>query len=1338
MTGALKTRRYLDAPVKVSTMLAGRELTLEVGRVGTLADAVVLARYGSTTLLASAVSKWELGSSFMPLQVDYREKAFGAGTIPGTATRRETGMSDRETLAARVIDRTLRPLFPKGYNYDTQLIVTIMSFDEECDPVALSIIAASAALHVSDIPWYGPAAAVRVGWRRPIMAAADPVSAPLGGTVGAAPTAFSGAGGDPLLSPSDAELDGGPLDLLYCATEARTLMLEIGAEQVGEADAIAALRFAHDAAQPLLQLQDELRARAGRVKRSVPLRAPSPALVDTVRSLILSDARRMYGQHHFRKADRGNAQRLLQARVSEELIPKLGREDRENVGAAVDAVVKEALRGLVLDGSEAVGEGGSGGWTMATTTLGAATTPPLPQLLPHAVSGGGGGGGTQDDAVPAPAAASETPQLPPALGELGAVDGAAVAVSAAPAAASSVDAGGVPLSILPATVPTTAAPTSALAFTLCDAAGARPDGRASTAVRAIVAEVDVFPAPVHGSALFSRGDTQVVCTATLGPVDLGQLLQPASLRLAATPSRKPFFLHYDFPPYSTNEVGKLGGLNRRMVGHGALAEKALLPLLPPLGVGAAFPYSVRVTSEVSGSDGSSSMATVCGASLALQDAGVPMKAAAAGISIGLVSPPAPRPPPRQVAAAAAPASAAPTAMSIEVEGGNQSAPLLPLPATLIEPVAIDSPAALQPTSSSPLPSSSFSPSPSLLRGDDTPVSSGAGGDDDGVVEVVADDTVGTPLAASSVPPHSAAADAAIGGFVTVAVGGGEAPASLGRVAPPPDGFSTPGARYVLLTDIFGLEDHAGDMDFKVAGTAYGITAAQLDIKPAGVPLEVLEAALWRARAARLAVLDAMSAVLPTHRPELKAAVPRVEVLSVTPDSISKLVGPGGSIIRRIQETTGARVLVDSDTGPMPSVSIYAPSAAALATARSLITIAVEDLRRMTGSPFSGVAAPGAPPMFVGTPATTTVMKALDYGVVLGVGPHEVGWMHISEFTTRRVGKTTDVLCEGDTVTAQVVDVDARGKAKFSMRVLCAPGETDVSRFIVKAKPVVAVGAAPAKATAGAITASTPASPASTSRGSVSGSSSSGGGKVGSGVGVGGSRAVEVIEVAPPPVAIIEEGGSVAPTSEAAAEAPASSAAAASTAASTAATPIESPRASVAAVEPSPIAPPPPPPPPQTLLQLRVHDPTDALGQQQYTPSMFRYLQPALLSIREARQAAIINGGRTALTPSVSSGGGGGGSRASGTNANVDRSNSTSNGGAGGGGKSGGASVSGNAAAGTRTGRGNGHDARQNSSSNHAKQLVQVQQLLQSVAARHAVDAALVSVGAPAPTVAALI
>jgi polyribonucleotide nucleotidyltransferase len=1018
---------------------------------------------GNTSVLVSAVCGWAPASSdFLPLQVDYREKAFAGGVIPSTFSRREANSSDRETLAARIIDRSLRPLFPKGFYYDTQIICSLTSFDKDCDPGMLSVIAASAALHVSSIPFDGPIAAARVGW----------------------------LGGRPVLAPSYEEEEASALSLLYTGTADKTVMMEVAADQLAEPDLIRAMRFAQDELQPVLALQNELRRLGGKEKKPLPLSKVPHEVMAAVHELIFEEARAAFRQHHYSKAERGNAQRLLFLKIKEELGPRFPSDQQRFFGGAGDAVMKAALRSLVAEAADAAplaqlrhchplrgpvvepatphlphgdaevvariaaGEGDAASAGSAAPASGAsdvgsssssseregavngkgfesgseacssetssgtddaaagaaaelavaAETAPAACFAAEAEAGSSSSPGEvpaaeaemapadaplpgPEDVTPAAVAqaaqegavvAPEVEAEAPAEGEAAAAAAApAVAVAAASAeaeanialsaaaepsgaaavgaaeaaagAAKSADAAtpvAAPADALAAAegdAAASAAPADAEAepavravvvddgadwapedrphFRLTDARACRPDGRGTTDIRPLRCEVDVLPV-VHGSAIFSRGNTQVLCTATLGPLDQAQVMRPPGGG-GQEVRNKNFFLHYDFPPYSTNETGRVGGANRRMVGHGALAERALLAVMPDE---AEFPYTVRVTSEVTGSDGSSSMATVCGATLALMDAGVPIKTPVAGISVGSYCPPA------------------------------------------------------------------------------------AGFD----------------------PNADPAADPA----------------------------DRPG--YFLLTDIFGLEDHAGDMDFKVAGTRYGVTGLQLDVKPAGLPLEVLEQALWRARDARLRVLDRMAQTMSVPRSEVKEGAPRLEQMLVPPELLGKIIGPGGAVVKKIQAATGAKVAIDRQAdGSTPRVSIYA-TAASLAAARGMIHSTLDEHRKLTGAPLSYVTSPGAPALQVGDIVRVSVLRVLEFGAVMGRDGHEVGWLHSSELTPHRGARVADYLSEGDVVTAQVCDVDIRGRGKLSVRTILQPGE-DARQYIERAAPRAGAPAAAAAA-----------------------------------------------------------------------------------------------------------------------------------------------------------------------------------------------------------------------------------------------------------------------------------
>jgi polyribonucleotide nucleotidyltransferase len=895
----------------VSTMLRGKRLRLEVGRLGPLADAVVFAQHGDTVVTASAVGSTRMSaeSSGVPLSVEYRERASAYGTIPGTTGRREPGAgTERETLAARVIDRVLRPLFKKGYFYDTQLTNTLQSFDPDCDPVALAIVASSAALHVSAIPWAGPAAAVRVALPPSPLAQPPHGSIDAGGamamammtTMGsggggplsplaaaAAAASAAAAAGTPVVHPTALEAAASPLDFLYAGADDLALMIEAEGKEVREEVVASVLRAASAALRPALSLQRELREIAGQPKRKLPLCLPSDELLAFMERSILPEAKDAFRKARTRKEDRGRVQAALQREAKARVPEHLAGDDPRRVQIAAEIVIRDAMRAVVM---EAVGG-----------------SPPSPFPGPS-VSGG-------------------------------------------------------------------------RAYVLRDAPTCRVDGRGTRDVRPLGAEVDVLPR-THGSAIFSRGNTQVLTTTTLGPLDLaldpalGALdaaglatggggggggdggavetpglvplssaspvpFAPASAASAAATSSsgggRHFFLHYDFPGYCTNEMNKPGG-NRRMVGHGALAEKALRAVLPST---EAFPYAIRVTAETSGSDGSSSMASVCGATLALLDAGVPLSAPVAGVSVGCMSP-------------------------SEDPGGM-----------------------------------------------------------------------------------------------------------------------LPGSTYTLLTDIFGLEDFAGDMDFKVAGTEAGVTGIQLDMKPAGLPLEVLEAALWRAREARLHILGTMRAAMPAPRAVLKPHTPRAEILDLPPELRSKLIGPGGTNLRKVERLSGARLMLD-DEGTR--LFVYAPPAA-LPVAKALIYAAVAEHLRVVGSPLGVNLQPlSLPTLVVGVPVRTTVLRTNEFGAVLGVRGTEAGWLHVSEVAKSRGNKIGEYMEEGDDVTVQVIDVDAKGRGRFSLKSLIRPGE-EVGQYIQrngKGKAIQAAAAAAAAAVAAAANGSAAPTGQTAARGGVAG------------------------------------------------------------------------------------------------------------------------------------------------------------------------------------------------------------------------------------------------------------
>ena len=854
--------RYLSSfgrsPVRVVGESSGRPLTLELGRIAPLTDAAVFASLGGTSVLATVVaSRFPSEENSLPLSVDFRERAFAFGEIPGSSSRKEGGASEREILVSRVIDRSLRPLFPAGFFYDTQLSVSVLSAERDADTVTLSVLAASAALHAGPVPFSEPAAAVRMGW----------------------------VGGAPLLSPAPGLLPGagagGRLDLLYAgAAGSRTLMLEIGAAELPEAELVMALRAADAALDPLLQMQHELRhawlladeRRAS--KRPYALFVPPDDATATARAAVWEETLSTFSVPHDTKVARSRAQTRLISAARTAVTAAHPTLDARLIKIAADDAVRDAMRAVT---------------ERAAAAENGATLRAISRTISHA--------GSAEPTSPSPSALKFFDALEP---------------------------------------------------------GARVDGRSTVAVRELRCEVAVVPR-VHGSALFSRGDTQVLAVATVGPLDMSlesvgathaELPPPRvvpadastdaeSPSVAATgggaAAAKRFFLHYDFPPYATNEIGKLGGPNRRMIGHGALAERALSAVFPDA---AAFPYATRVVAETTASDGSSSMASVCAGYLALADAGVPLTAAVAGVSMGSI------------------------------------------------------------------------------------IGSPVGGDGEG---------------------------------------GGALPVTL-------------------LTDILGHEDHAGDMDFKIAGTAVGVTAAQLDVKPAGVPLALLEAALPRALAARLHILAALKKELPAPRPQLGPLAPHVTTLVLPAELRSKLVGPGGSNLRRVESLSGARVVLDADAHG--NMNVYG-SVDALAAATALINASVSEQLRSSRNPLSSDLQSlfKWPRLTVGVPVRARVARINEFGAVLetddsaaAVGSaQELGWLHVSDIVARgRLAKVSDALTEGDVLTVQTCDIDARGRGRFSLKALVKP-EEDHTAYIERRATSRASATAESQPLSGALT-----------------------------------------------------------------------------------------------------------------------------------------------------------------------------------------------------------------------------------------------------------------------------
>ncbi|HEY6419738.1 MAG TPA: polyribonucleotide nucleotidyltransferase [Candidatus Binataceae bacterium] len=684
---------------KLEIEFAGRTLSLETGRLAKQAHGSVLAQYGETVVLATAVSAYEGRDKidFLPLTVDYVEKTFAAGKIPGGFFKREGRPSEKEVLTSRLIDRAMRPLFPKGYDRETQIIVTVLSADRDNDSDTLALIAASAALEVSDIPHKGPVAAVRMGR----------------------------IGGKIVVNPKLGELEDSDISMVVAAKPDSIMMLEGGTQIVEEEAILEALFTAHEAMTPIFKMQEELRKLAGKPKRVFAPKVIDAALLADVGKHLGDGVEKALAIHG--KKERGAALYALSDKVVADLAGKF--PDRANeLAEACDHLVRDRVRREILDNDK------------------------------------------------------------------------------------------------------------------------RIDERKSTDIRALSAEVSVLPR-THGSAVFTRGETQVLATVTLGTSSDEQKID------ALLGERfKKFLLHYNFPPFSTGEVKFLRNPSRREVGHGALAERALAPILPDED---AFPYTIRVVGEVLESNGSSSMATVCSGSLALMDAGVPIKAPVAGIAMGLVK---------------------------------------------------------------------------------------------------------------------------------------------------------EGDKIRVLTDILGDEDHLGDMDFKVAGTATGVTAIQMDNKVGGVTREVMRQALLQARDARLFVLAAMDKALKAPRKDMSSYAPRIVTLHIKPDKIRDVIGPGGKVIRGLVEETGCKIDIEDDG------TVLIASADGVAMDKAIAAI-----QAITAEPEIGRIYDG------------TVRKIVEFGAFVEIMPGTDGLLHISQISNERIRRVEDVLHEGDQIKVKVLDVDRSGKIRLSLR-----------------------------------------------------------------------------------------------------------------------------------------------------------------------------------------------------------------------------------------------------------------------------------------------------------------
>ena len=691
------------------TTVGSDEIIIETGKLAGQANGAVTMRQGDTLLLCTATMARNPreGIDFFPLSVDYEERLYAAGKIPGSYFRREGRPTDGGILVCRLIDRPLRPLFPKDLRNDVQVIITSLSSDLEHQIDVLGIVGASTALTISDIPFGGPVGAVRVGYINNQF----------------------------VVNPTASQMAESALDLRLAGTADAILMVECGANELPEHLMVEALRFGHEQMQPIIALQNQMREALGKPKADYQSFAVSETVVAAVQGRLNGRIASILNST-FDKDERNIALDELEEEIVAELTEEASGETVQAIGVAIDlAQIKEVFHDELK--SEVRGR---------------------------------------------------------ILNE-----------------------------------------------------GVRPDGRKLTQIRPLSAETGLSPR-AHGSGLFTRGETQVLTIATLGTPRDQQEIED----LVSPEESKRYMHHYNFPPYSTGEARVLRGKSRREVGHGALAERAIMAVIPPE---KDFPYTIRLVSEVLSSNGSTSMASVCGSTLALLDAGVPIKAPVGGIAMGLI---------------------------------------------------------------------------------------------------------------------------------------------------------TDGARYAVLTDIQGMEDHLGDMDFKVAGTEAGITALQMDIKVKGLRYEILEQALSQAREARMQVIGVLRECMPEPRPELSPYAPRITTIHIPVDKIGAVIGPGGKVIRGIQDETGVKIDIEEDG----TVYIAATDGSAAETARSRI-------EALTESPE------------IGRIYTGKVVRVTDFGAFVEILPGLDGMVHISQLADYRVNKVEDVAKLGDEIMVMITDIDPAGKIRLS-------------------------------------------------------------------------------------------------------------------------------------------------------------------------------------------------------------------------------------------------------------------------------------------------------------------
>ncbi len=690
--------------IKESVEIGGRTLSIETGRMAKQADGAALVQYGDTiVLVTSVISKDPLeGASFLPLLVEYREKTYAAGKIPGGFFKREGRPTEKEILSARLIDRSLRPLFPKGFNHEVQIIANVLSSDQQNDSDILALIGASASLAIAGAPFEGPIGVVRVGRQD----------------------------GNLIVNPTFAQRDEGDVDLVVAGFKDRVVMIEGGAKEILDEDLVRAVEFGLEFLPKIIEVQRRVADTCAKERMEFEAKEPLEEIVSEIQTSFgekIAQAVRI-GEKEKRQAELdGIKQEALDA-----LLEKYPEQEADIVMALIDLERKEVRKLIAQEHT-------------------------------------------------------------------------------------------------------------------------RVDGRGLRDLRPVSCEVGILPR-THGSALFTRGQTQALAVTTLGTAIDEQRVEELEGE-----TTKSYMLHYNFPPFSVGEIRPLRSPARREIGHGALAERAIQPVIPASGI---FPYTIRVVSDILESNGSSSMATVCSGSLSLMDAGVPIRAAVAGVAMGLV-----------------------------------------------------------------------------MDGD----------------------------------------------------------------------------TYRILTDILGIEDHHGDMDFKIAGTRKGITAVQMDLKITGIPVDVVREIVFQSIEARQTIHDIMDNTISAPRSEISMYAPRIVAIRIDRDKIRDIIGPGGKTIRKIIDETGVVI----DIGDDGEVKIASPDGRALDKALGMVNALIEEPE--VGKVYNG-----------------TVKRIVDFGAFVEILPGKEGLLHISEIEHHRINSVRDVLKEGEQVLVKVIGTERDGKIRLSRKALLKP------------------------------------------------------------------------------------------------------------------------------------------------------------------------------------------------------------------------------------------------------------------------------------------------------------